>query len=169
MVAWLVGAGSPHVRSGQDWLQYRRQSPAVAVIDPRSGVPDTVERVHWDYFMAAEIGAPAPYDYGSQRGAFATHLFTNWCGDDGFLAHLTVQYRGMVFLGDTLTFTGSVADKWLGERSGTGFAAVKFDAHNQRGDSVARGNAVVALPTKQGLPGLPLDSDEILSSRVSSR
>jgi acyl dehydratase len=162
MITWIVAAGSPHVRTGQDWLAYRRQSPAVAVPDPRSGVPDTVERVHWDYFMASEIGVPAPYDYGSQRGAFASHLFTNWCGDDGFLAKLAVQYRGMVFLGDTLTFTGEVVRKWRGSDTNTGFVAVKFDCKTQRGDRVALGDAVVALPADNvRTVGLPLLQHEI--------
>lgn len=170
MVTWLMGVGSPHVRSGQDWLDYRRRSPAVAVRDPRSGVPDTVERVHWDYFMAAEIGVPAPYDYGSQRGAFATHLLTNWCGDDGFLAHLSIQYRGMVFLGDTLTFSGHVTETWRGEQSGTGFAAVAFEAWNQRGDRVAIGRAVAALSTKDaGPPSLPLIEAEIHARTEQTR
>jgi acyl dehydratase len=164
MIAWLIGVGSPHVRSGQDWLAYRRQSPAVAELDPRSGVPDTVERVHWDYFMASEIGVPAPYDYGSQRGAFASHLFTNWSGDDGFLARLSVQYRGMVFLGDTMTFTGRVIKKWLGERTGTAFALTTFEAVTQRGELAALGRAVVALPTEDGrVPSIPLDEAEIFA------
>lgn len=170
MVAWLIGVGSPHVRSGQDWLSYRRQSPAIAVKDPRSGVPDTVERVHWDYFMAAEIGAPAPYDYGSQRGAFASHLLTNWCGDDGFLAHLAVQYRGMVFLGDTLTFTGSVSNVWHSDASRCGFAAVTFDALNQRGTRVAGGQAVVALPMRgAGHVKFPLAEEDIRSGLVKTQ
>lgn len=170
MMTWLIGVGSPHVRSGQDWLEYRRQSPAIAVLDPRSGVPDTVERVHWDYFMASEIGVPAPYDYGSQRGAFASHLMTNWCGDNGFLAHLSVQYRGMVFLGDTLTFSGKVQNTWISEDGAYGFAGLTFEAMNQRGERVALGKAVTALPTRAaGAPKFPLRETDIVAGAEAPR
>lgn len=80
MIAWMMGIGSPHIRSGQHWLQYRRQSPKVAVRDPETRIPQAVERVHWDPYMAAEIGMPNAYDYGSQRGGWATHFMTNWAG-----------------------------------------------------------------------------------------
>lgn len=147
MMTWIQGIGSPHVRSGQFWLRYRRQSPKVAVPDPRTGIPEAVERVHWDDFMAAEIGMPAAYDYGSQRGAWATHLMTNWAGDDGFLVELDVKYRGMYFLGDTLRIQGTVERKWLG-KSGTGYVDCSISGINQRADVIMPGRATVALPSQ---------------------
>lgn len=157
MVAWLMGVGSPHVRSGQYWLDYRRRSPNVAVRDPQTNVPETVERVHWDRFMAAEIGMPAPYDYGAQRGGWATHLMTNWAGDDGWVADVDVQYRGMNFVGDTLWISGSVTDKWRG-RSGVGYVECAIRGVNQRGDDVMPGRAVVALPSRAAaLPAGPVN------------
>lgn len=157
MIAWLMGVGSPHVRSGQHWLQYRRRSPNVAVHDPDTNVPETVERVHWDSFMAAEIGMPGPYDYGAQRGGWATHLMTNWAGDAGWVAEVDVQYRGMNFVGDTLWIGGSVTAKWRGN-SGIGYVECTIEGVNQRGDDVMPGRAVVALPTEsEGAPPFPLD------------
>jgi acyl dehydratase len=157
MIAWMQGVGSPHVRSGQYWLEYRRRSPKVAVRNPESNVWETVERVHWDPFMAAEIGMPAPYDYGAQRGGWATHLMTNWAGDEGWVAEVDVQYRGMNFLGDTLWLRGAVADRWQG-RSGTGYVACAIEAVNQRGENVLPGSAVVALPSKERpLPAFAID------------
>ena len=157
MIAWLMGIGSPHVRSGQYWLAYRRQSPKIAVRDPETNVWEAVERVHWDRFMAAEIGMPAPYDYGAQRGGWGTHLITNWAGDDGWVAEVDVRYRGMNFLGDTLWIQGAVTDKWRGA-SGTGYVECAIQSVNQRGDDVMPGRAIVALPSRSDpLPGFPLD------------
>jgi acyl dehydratase len=158
MMGWIQGIGSPHVRSGQFWLRYRRQSPKVAVPDPRTGIPEAVERVHWDDFMAGELGMPAAYDYGSQRGGWASHFMTNWTGDDGFLAELDVQYRGMYFLGDTLRISGVVEDKWTGKKTGTGYVECKITGINQRGDMIMPGHATVALPSKAGGPlSFPID------------
>ena len=158
MIAWMMGVGSPHIRSGQYWLAYRRQSPKIAVKDPETGIPQAVERVHWDSFMAAEIGMPAPYDYGSQRGAWATHLATNWAGDDGWVAEVFAKYRGMNFLGDTVWIKGHVADKWRGAKSGIGYVRCEIHGINQRGDDIMPGYAVIALPSRGApLPGGPID------------
>ena len=152
MISWLMGIGSPHIRSGHYWLDYRRQSPAVAVKDPETGIPQAVERVHWDPFMAAEIGMPAPYDYGSQRGGWSTHLFTNWAGDTGWLAELEFQFRGMWFLGDSALIGGEVVNKWRGAKTGTGYVECTMQSINNRGDDIMPGRAVVALPSRENGP-----------------
>lgn len=160
MIAWMMGIGSPHIRSGQHWLAYRRQSPKVAVKDPVTRIPQPVERVHWDPYMAAEIGMPAPYDYGSQRGAWATHFVTNWAGDDGWVAEVDVQYRGMNFLGDTVWIRGTVLDKWRCTKSRIGYVKLSIEAANQRGDIIMPGMAIVALPSRDApLPDFPLDHE----------
>ena len=146
------------MRSGQYCLAYRRQSPKVAVKDPETGIPQAVERVHWDPFMAAEIGMPAPYDYGSQRGAWATHLMTNWAGDDGWVAEVFAQYRGMNFIGDTVWIKGEVTKKWRGTRTGIGYVECSIQGINQRGDTIMPGHATVALPSRSDpLPPFPID------------
>ena len=160
MIAWMMGVGSPHIRSGQYWLDYRRQSPKIAVKDPDTGIPQAVERVHWDSYMAAEIGMPAPYDYGSQRGAWATHLITNWAGDDGWVAEVFAKFRGMNFLGDTVWIRGRVIDRWRGAKSGIGYVACEIEGANQRGENIMPGTAVVALPSKGvPLPAAPIDHE----------
>jgi hypothetical protein len=157
MIAWMMGIGSPHIRSGQYWLAYRRQSPKVAVKDPETGIPQAVERVHWDPFMAAEIGMPAPYDYGSQRGAWATHLMTNWAGDDGWVCEVFAKYRYMNFIGDTVRIGGTVLRKWQG-KSGIGYVECEISGMNQRGENIMPGTAVVALPSRgKPLPNAPID------------
>lgn len=155
MICWLMGIGSPHVRSGQFWLDYRKRVPKIAVPDPETNIPQAVERVHWDTFMAAEIGMPAPYDYGSQRGGWATHFATNWAGDDGWVAQVDVQYRGMNFLGDTVWISGEVLKKWISPTSGIGYVLCSIAAMNQRGENIMPGTTLIALPRKGG--PLPMD------------
>jgi hypothetical protein len=104
MISWLQGVGSPHVPAGKYWLAYREQSPKVAVTDPDTGIPQAVERVHWDEYLAAEVGMPSAYDYGSQRGGYASYFGTQWTGDDGWLAELDVQYRGWSSLATSSVF-----------------------------------------------------------------
>jgi acyl dehydratase len=146
MVTWLMAVGSPHVRTGKYWMEYRRASPKVAVKDPATGIPQAVERVHWDNYMASEIGLPAAYDYGSQRGAYALYWATNWVGDDGWVAKMDYQFRGFFFNGDHFRIEGKVTDKWRGAETGTGYVQVKFGSINQRGDDIMPGTGVFALP-----------------------
>lgn len=161
MIAWMMGIGSPHIRSGQYWLDYRKRVPKIAVPDPDTNIPQAVERVHWDPFMAAEIGMPGPYDYGSQRGAWATHFATNWAGDDGWVAQVDVQYRGMNFLGDTVYISGEVLDKWISKKSGIGYVLCKISGVNQRGTTIMPGKTLIALPQKgKPLPLEILDHDD---------
>lgn len=158
MVAWLQGIGSPHVRTGKYWLDYRRQSPKVAVTDPRTGIPQAVERVHWDEYMAGEIGMPAPYDYGSQRGGYATYWASLWSGDEGWVADLDFQFRGMVFLGDVYRIKGEIVDKWRGAKSGTGYVKGTFTSVNQRGEDIMPGTVTFALPSRESGPvAFPVD------------
>jgi acyl dehydratase len=157
MIAWLQGIGSPHIRTGKYWVDYRRQSPKASVTDPASGIPQAIERVHWDTYMASEIGNPAAYDYGAQRGAYATYWASLWPGDEGWLAELECQYRGFVFLGDVYRISGKVVDKWRGE-SGTGYVKAEFHSINQRGDDVMPGSAIWALPSRENdAPSFPID------------
>jgi acyl dehydratase len=149
-IAWVMGVGSPHIRAFRYFLDYRRRTPAIGIVNPETGVPEPVERVHWDNYMAQEAGLPAAYDYGSQRGALASHLMTNWMGDDGFLKILHVYYRGMNFLGDTLWFRGRVVDKYTAGPNQ--FVDCEITGINQRGDVIAPGRAVVALPSRERGP-----------------
>lgn len=159
MIAWVMGVGSPHIRFGRYFLDYRRRTPAVAVLNPETGVPEPVERVHWDNFMAGELGMPAAYDYGSHRGALSSHLMTNWIGDDGWLALHDVQYRGMVFLGDTVWFTGRVIRKF--EHRVNSFVEVAIRGVNQRSEEPLTGRAIAALPSrKRGPVAIPVDEVE---------
>lgn len=160
MITWLMAVGSPHVRTGKYWMEYRRSSPKVAVKDPATGIPQAIERVHWDNYMASEIGLPAAYDYGSQRGAYALYWATNWVGDDGWVAKMDYQFRGFYFNGDHFRIAGEVVSKWRGANTGTGYVQVKFNSVNQRGDDIMPGTGVFALPLRSGGPvNFPVDVD----------
>ena len=161
MISWLQGVGSPHVRTGKYWQAYREQSPKVAVIDSGTGIPQAVERVHWDEHMASEIGLPSAYDYGSQRGGYATYFATQWAGDDGWVAEVNVQYRGIVYLGDVFRITGNVVDKWRGAKTGSGYVKAELNSLNNFDENVMKGHVTFVLPTTDsGAVQLPVNVEE---------
>ncbi len=161
MVAWMMGLGEPHLRTGRYWVDYRDRTPGITVKDPDTNIPLGVDRVHWDAHMAAEIGMPAPYDMGAQRVGWASRLMTNWAGDDAWLADLSIKIRNMHFVGDTVWIKGAVSRKWIGKTSGVGYVECTIEGINQRGDSIMPGTAIVALPAGgKPLPPFPIDPEQ---------
>ncbi|MDH6293297.1 FAS1-like dehydratase domain-containing protein [Rhodococcus opacus] len=161
MISWLQGVGSPHVRTGKYWQAYREQSPKVAVTDPATGIPQAIERVHWDHHMASEIGLPSAYDYGSQRGGYATYYATQWAGDDGWVSEVNIQYRGIVYLGDVFRINGNVIDKWRGAKTGNGYIKADLNSINNVGENIMKGHVTIALPSKEtGAVSFPVNVEE---------
>src|SRR5690606_7038159 len=107
--------------------------------------------VHYNKAAANAMGVAFQYDVGFQRQCWQIHLLTNWCGDNGWVKHVTAEYRGFVYLSDVIDLGGTVVGKSVDE-SGEHVVQVETFARNQRGDNVMPGTAVVALPTRSGAP-----------------
>jgi acyl dehydratase len=140
-----------------NWRQ-RTRMPAFYVAD-RYGVPDVVQRVHWDHDRATELGLPTSYDYGQMRTSWLIHLVTNWMGDDAWLWRLDCQSRAFNFMGDTTICSGEVVDKRIeGDHH---CVELKLAGTNQRGEVTAPGTAIVVLPSRASgpvvLPAPPAD------------
>jgi acyl dehydratase len=152
--------------------ELRKRMPAFYTPD-EYGVPDVVQRLHWDAARARALGIPAPYDYGQMRAAWVTHLLTNWIGDDGWLAEMQLQLRGFNYHGDTHKCTGVVTEKGGGP---TEAVTIEVKATNQRDEATTKGTAKVLLPSKKtGAVVLPSSDGDLrrrgaqVVSRVSGR
>ncbi|EID13136.1 FAS1-like dehydratase domain-containing protein [Mycolicibacterium phlei] len=138
--------------------QLRRRMPAFFVPD-EYGVPDIVQRLHWDSERAKALGIPAPYDYGQMRAAWVSHLLTNWIGDDGWLCEMDLQLRGFNYHGDIHRCTGTVTAK--GDGPGEPIT-IEVAATNQRDETTTKGTAKVLLPSRErGAVVLPLPDDNL--------
>lgn len=124
----------------------RRRMPAFFSTDTY-GVPDVVQRLHWDAGRALELGLPAPYDYGTMRTNWLAHMLTNWIGDDGWLASLATEIRAFNFVGDVTVCSGEVT----GKRRDDAGCWIDADVRgtNQRGDVTCPGSASVLLPSRE--------------------
>jgi len=145
VIAFVQGWGSLYVRAHGLAFDLFERHPALGI--PNAfGAPEPPERVHWDEALARAVGVPAPYDYGPERVAWLGHLVTNWVGNDGFLARLNVQVRRHNLIGDTSWCRGVVAAKSIVE--GRGEVTLELETVNQRGETIALGQAVVVLPRR---------------------
>lgn len=143
-----------------NWRQ-RTKMPAFFVEDAY-GVPDVVQRVHWDHARATQLGLPTSYDYGQMRTSWLIHLVTNWMGDDAWLWRLDCQSRAFNFMGDTTICSGEVMAKRI--EDGHHVVDLRLAGTNQRGEVTAPGTATVILPSRAAgpvvLPTPPTDMAE---------
>ncbi len=140
------------------WKQ-RKKMPAFFSTD-EYGVPDVMQRLHWEQSRAEELGLPAPYDYGTMRTHWLGHLVTNWMGDDAWLWRLKVQARGFNFVGDTTICSGEVIDKRI--EGAHHVVELKIQCTNQRGETTSPGSATVILPSRaSGAILLPVPAEDL--------
>jgi acyl dehydratase len=138
-----------------------RQKLAAFYSDDAYGVPAPMIRLHWDQDRAADLGLPAPYDYGQMRTQWAAHAVTNWMGDDAWISAFDTEIRMFNFHGDTTTLTGEVVDK--GVDGPHHIVKLAVTGTNQRKEINVSANATVILPSRTNGPVvLPRPSDELL-------
>ena len=149
IISMHMGMGLSSSGIGPLGLGYRqrRKMPAFYVPD-RYGVPDVVQRVHWDHERAQALGLPTSYDYGQMRTSWLIHLVTNWMGDDAWLWKLSCQSRAFNFMGDTTICTGTVTGKRI--EGPHHLVDLTLASTNQRGENTAPGTATVVLPSRAG-------------------
>ena len=148
MVCWHVGMGMglygvKALRLG--WKQ-RERMPRFFHRD-ELGIPDVLQRVHWDPAYARKTGNPTTYDYGRMRECWLVHLCTDWMGDDAWLWKLDCEFRVFNYVGDTQWLRGQVVRKYRAEGDRPA-VDVEIRAENQRGDVTTPGTATILLPSR---------------------
>jgi acyl dehydratase len=152
MVCWHVGMGMGlyDVKPLALGVANRRRIPRFFHQDDQ-GIPDVMQRVHWDPEWARRAGNPTTYDYGRMRETWLIHLCTDWMGDDAWLWKLECSFRGFNYVGDVHPLTGTVTRKYLadGDRPAVD---LELAATNQRGTVTTPGTATILLPSRDHGP-----------------
>jgi acyl dehydratase len=149
-IAYYVGEGGKGRRAHQGfWLDYWR-----AKHRPEDLYDDhEFSRQHLGHFDAAvahRLGMPGAYDDGNQRAGTIASLVTSWMGDAGFLTAFSVRHRAPVVVGDVVRIAGAVKDRRpIDGDPEHGEVTIELVAHNQLGDLVSTGLAVVRLPRRR--------------------
>jgi hypothetical protein len=152
MICWHVGMGMGlyGVQPLRLGAANRRRVPRFYHRDDQ-GVPDVMQRVHWDPEFARRSGNPTTFDYGRMRETWLIHLCTDWMGDDAWLWKLDCEFRRFNYVGDTQWLSGTVVRRYLAEGDRP---AVDLDltAVNQRGETTTPGHATILLPSREHGP-----------------
>jgi acyl dehydratase len=152
MICWHagVGMGLYGVAALRLGYQNRRRIPRFYVKD-ELGIPDVMQRVHWDPAFARRSGNPTTFDYGRMRETWLIHLCTDWMGDDAWLWRLRVEFRHFNYVGDTHWMGGRVVRKYLAEGDRPA-VDLELWGRNQREVVTTPGTATILLPSRQHGP-----------------
>ena len=148
MICWHVGMGMGlyGVKALRLGYRNRQRLPRFYHRD-ELGVPDVLQRVHWDPEYARKAGNPTTYDYGRMRETWLIHLCTDWMGDDAWLWKLDCEFRLFNYVGDTHWMRGRVERRYLadGDRPAVD---LEIWGENQRGEITVPGHATILLPSR---------------------
>jgi acyl dehydratase len=152
MICWHVGVGMGLYGVAPLRLGYRNRLRIPRFYEPDAlGIPDVMQRCHWDPAYARKAGNPTTYDYGRMREAWLIHLCTSWMGDDAWLWKLDCEFRRFNFVGDTHFLTGRVVRKYLAEGERPAID-LELEGRNQRGELTTPGHASILLPSRERGP-----------------
>jgi acyl dehydratase len=149
MICWHVGMGMGMYDVAPLRLAHRnRQRIPRFYHRDELGIPDAMQRVHWDPAFARKSGNPTTFDYGRMRETWLIHACTDWMGDDAWLWRLRVEFRKFNYVGDVQWVEGEVARRYLAEGQRP---AVDLDlrTRNQRGEVTSPASATVLLPSRE--------------------
>jgi acyl dehydratase len=149
IICWHVGVGMGLYGVKPLRLGYQNRQRIPRFYHPDElGIPDVLQRCHWDPEYAKKAGNPTTYDYGRMREAWLIHLCTNWMGDDAWLWKLDCEFRRFNFVGDTHRISGRVARKYHSDE-GQPAVDVELEGRNQRGELTTPGHATILLPSRE--------------------
>ena len=149
MICWHVGMGMGMYNVAPLRLGYqnRRRVPRFYHRD-ELGVPDAMQRVHWDPAFARKSGNPTTFDYGRMRETWLIHACTDWMGDAAWLWRLRVEFRQFNYVGDVHWVKGTVVRRYLADGARPA-VDVELHARNQRGAVTTPGSATILLPSRE--------------------
>jgi hypothetical protein len=136
-----TGWGGFGVRPTRLAWKARQRMPKLFVPNAQ-GVPDTVQRCHWEDEWAQSLGQPLAYDYGAMRSNWATGLIRNWMGDSGWLWKFESRIRRFNHRGDTTWISGTITAVDPERHS----VDVEIEGTNQRGVQTCTAAATILLP-----------------------
>lgn len=98
--------------------------------------------IHIDSDFARQAGMDDVFAQGMLPMAYLGRLLTGWAPQDR-LRSFNARFAGITHLGDILTCSGQVAEKF--ERDGENLVKIEIQAANQHGEVKITGDALIAL------------------------
>jgi len=108
-----------------------------------AGASNDHNPIHIDIDFAKQCGMDDVFAQGMLGMAYLGQVLTNWAPQQALRSY-GVRFGAIIHLGDEITCSGKVADKF--EQDGQRHLRLEIQATNQDGDIKLQGQAVVAMP-----------------------
>jgi acyl dehydratase len=105
------------------------------------GITWDFARQHYDLELAREVGYGRPVVDPQMYGAFVGRMLTDWISREARIKRLTLRYTAPSYIGDVLTYTGTVAKKY--EQEDRRYLECDVLVKNQNGEQIVKGSAVI--------------------------
>jgi acyl dehydratase len=110
-----------------------------------AAVNDEFVNIHMDDSAGQAAGYPSAFGMGNLQAAYLHILLNQWMGEAGRIVALRCQFRAPVLKGTEVTARGVVTA--VRPHDDEVFVELEVWTENERGQRLAPGSAVVALPT----------------------
>jgi acyl dehydratase len=100
-------------------------------------------RIHYDPEFVKEFGFSRPAVDPQMHGAFMARMLTDWISESGKIKKISLRYRVPCFLGDTLTYSGKVVDKYV--KNGERYVDCALLVTNKNGKCPIEGTAIISF------------------------
>lgn len=125
-----------------------------------SAAMENWHRIHYDERFARDHdGLDALLVNGSWKQHILIRYLADWAGEQGWLGRLSMQFRAMSAVWETLVCHGEIIScARIGE---WGSVLIRFGMTNADGTETAPGTAMAVLPLRDG-PALPYPPDAVM-------
>lgn len=100
-------------------------------------------RIHYDPAFVQEFGFSRPVVDPQMHGAFMARMLTDWISESGEIRKISLRYRAPCFLGDGLTYSGKVVDKYV--KDGERYVDCALVITNKNGQRPVEGTAIISF------------------------
>ncbi|MDY6881984.1 MAG: MaoC/PaaZ C-terminal domain-containing protein [Desulfatiglans sp.] len=105
------------------------------------GITWDFARQHYDHQFAGTLGYEGPVVDPQMYGAFLARMLTDWIAEKGRIRRLAMRYMAPAYLGDTLSYSGKVAE--VSSEQGNRHIRCELFVEEQKGRVIVKGSADV--------------------------
>lgn len=99
---------------------------------------------HMDRDYAHGMGLKDVIIMGNLKMAYVGNMLEDWLGEEAQIEKIATSYRGLDYVGDTLTSRGRVTTTYV--HQGRTYVECEIWVENQRGEKNTTGSATILLP-----------------------
>ena len=133
---------------GMELPPQEEKNMSMTTIVKFAGASGDFAPIHHDMEVARNKGLDKPIVMGPLKMAFLDRFIGDWMGPGGVLRKLSVRFRGLDYVGDSLVIKGKVNRKY-NEQDNNYVECELWIENKESGEKTTFGRTLVCLPSKR--------------------